>query len=295
MNKSRIKIAKPDIVSYFDGLPTQVLRLKDVRRILSEQRGFWRLSTSTTSAQFIDFLEKYSKLKALEFPFPQRSENCYVWGDVPSLSVLLALKKNLHFSHYTAMRIHGLTEQSPQSIYLTDERKDPLKGQREEIGQAEIDQAFRRAPRISNNWVERDNKKIYLLNGAHTGHLGVVTMQINDDDGSELQARVTNLERTLIDITVRPVYAGGIFEVAKAYELSKDRVSVNKLVAMLKKLSFVYPYHQAIGFYLARAGYKSSQLDLIRRMPVEFDFHLTHELSETRYENGWRLFVPKEF
>ena len=71
---------------------------------------------------------------------------------------------------------------------------------------------------------------------------------------------MTNVERTLIDATVKPMYAGGVFEVAKAFALANDRLSVNKLMPMLRKLDFSYPYHQAIGYYLERAGYKSSQL-----------------------------------
>jgi predicted transcriptional regulator of viral defense system len=103
------------------------------------------------------------------------------------------------------------------------------------------------------------------------------------------------LERTLIDITVRPVYAGGVFEVAKAFELAKDKLSVNALTAMLKKLKYTYPYHQAIGFYLERAGYKSSLTDLLRKIPMKFDFYLTHQKGETDFVKDWRLHIPKGF
>ncbi|MEO8407793.1 MAG: hypothetical protein ABI476_05130, partial [Oxalobacteraceae bacterium] len=257
-----MQIAKADIVSHFDHLSNHVLKLKEIRAILAEQRGFWRLAQNTTAQQFIGFLEKSSKLKPYDFPFPQRAEKCYAWGDIPLLTILLSLKKGLHFSHYTAMRIQGLTEQLPNSVYLTDERKTSHPAEREKLSQSDIDQAFNRPARASNNWVEYDDKNIYLLNGADTGHLGVVVQQTNDEDGQEVQVRVTNVERTLIDAAVKPMYAGGVFEVAKAFTLAQDRLSVNKLMPMLQKLSYAYPYHQAIGYYLERAGYKSSQLDL---------------------------------
>lgn len=296
MNRTRIQIAKPDIVRYFDALPDHVLKPKEIYAILAEQRDFWRLAQNTTAERFIEFLEKHSKLKQYEFRFPQRAEKCYVWDQAPLLAILLGLKKDLHFSHYTAMRAHGLTEQSPKSIYLTDERTAPHASEREnKINQADIDNAFKKPARVSSNWVEYDDKKIYLLNGTDTGHLGVVTELMTDESGAEVQARLTNLERTLIDITVRPVYAGGVFEVAKAYELAKERVSINKLVAMLHKLSFTYPYHQAVGYYLQRADYKSSQIDLVRRRPREQDFYLTHEMNDTRYDSDWRLHIPSGF
>jgi predicted transcriptional regulator of viral defense system len=295
MSRSRMQIAKADIVSHLDGLSSHVLKPKEIRAVLAEQRDFWRLAQNTTSAQFIGFLERHSNLKPYEFPFPQRGEKCYAWGEVPLLTILLSLKKGLHFSHYTAMRIQGLTEQSPKSVYLTDERTTSHPIEREKLSQSDIDQAYNHPIRISSNWVEYGEKKVYLLNGADTSHLGVVVQQATDDDGKEVSVRVTNIERTLIDVTVKPMYAGGVFEVAKAFALARDQLSVNKLMPMLRKLDFAYPYHQAIGYYLERAGYKSSQLDLVRRLPMEYDFYLAHEMGETRYEPTWRLFVPNGF
>jgi hypothetical protein len=290
-----MQIAKADIVSHFDALPHNVLKVKEIRAILAEQRGFWRLAQNTTGEHFLSFLEKHAKFKRYDFPFPQRAERCYAWGDVPFLTILLGLKKDLYFSHYTAMRMHGLTEQLPKSIYLTDERKVVYRGDREPLNQSAIDTAFGNPARTSNNWVEYDNKKIYLLNGADSNYLGVGVQQATDESGKGVEVRATNVERTLIDAVVRPAYVGGVFEVVKAFALARDRLSVNKLIAMLKKLDFVYPYHQAIGYYLERAGCRSSQLDLVRRLPLEYDFYLDHDMGETRYEPSWRLFVPKGF
>lgn len=295
MNRSRIQIAKADIVRHFDALPKHVLKAKDIHDILAEQRGFWRLAQNTTAEQFIEFLTKHSKLRLYEFAFPQRPERCYVWEDAPLLAILQALKKGIHFSHYTAMRAQGLTEQTPKTIYLTEERTTATVAASSELRQEPIDAAFRKPARTSNNWVEHAGHKIYLLNGAATNHLGVVSELVTDDSGAEVTARLTNVERTLIDVTVKPEYGGGVFEVLKAYELAKDRLSVNKLLAMLHKLEFVYPYHQAIGCYLQRAGYKPSQLDLVRRLPMKYDFYLAHDMGDTRYEPEWRLHVPNGF
>ena len=115
-----------------------------------------------------------------------------------------------------------------------------------------------------------------------------------DDDGSPL--RITNIERTLIDATVRPVYAGGVAQVAEAFRAAAGRLSVNRIAAYLRKLRFTYPYHQSIGFYLERAGtYKASQIELLREFPVEFDFYLTYQMRDPDYNKRWRLYVPKGF
>jgi predicted transcriptional regulator of viral defense system len=295
MNKTRIQIAKADIVSFFNNYPRPVLKTKEIATILTQQREFWRLAQRTTTADFLQFLEDHAQLRVVDFKFPQRPTKCYVWGAVPLLKILAHLKGGIQFSHYTAMRMHGLTEQVPTTIYLTDERTTPDFSTHPVLDSSQIASAFMGAARTSNNWVELMGRRIYLLNGANTDHLGVVTQEVSDGEDGTMAAQVTGLERTLIDIAVRPFYAGGIFEVAKAYELAKGNVSINKLTAMLRNLKFTYPFHQAIGYYLERAGYKSTQIDLLRSIPMETDFYLTHGMGETTFIKDWRLFVPKGF
>jgi hypothetical protein len=294
MNKTRLQIAKPDIVSYFDKDAPKVLKLSDIKAILSEKRAFWRLAQRTTTQPFIEFLVEHSKLKQLEFPFPYRSETRYVWADVPLLEVLLTIKPNCYFSHYTAMRMHGLTEQVPKTIYLNHEQH--LKSQSTGgLAQGRIDAAFSRRPRISNNQIVFGNVNLCLVNGKNTNQLGVVNETVHYDNDVPVRVRLTNIERTLIDITVRPIYAGGVAEVKKAFLLAQDQVSINALAAMLPKLGHTYPYHQAIGFYLERAGYKSKSLDLLRRFPMNYDFYLANQMGETEYVSEWRLYIPKGF
>jgi hypothetical protein len=146
--------------------------------------------------------------------------------------------------------------------------------------------------RETRNATEHEGFRIRILNGKHTGRLGVVEIE-PEDRGSELE--VTNLERTLIDCVVRPAYAGGVSEVLAAFEASKGRLSVNSLCAMLRKLDYVYPYHQAIGFYLERAGFEESVLRLLDRFPIEFDFYLAHGMKNREFVPRWRLYVPKGF
>lgn len=294
MNKTRIQIAKPDIVAYFDKHPNNVFKLLDLKSILSQERAFWRLAQRTTAQHFVAFLIEHSKLKRLVFPFPHREEVRYVWGDVPLLTVLLSLKPKSYFSHYTAVRMHGLTEQIPKVIYLNHEQH--LKSQSTGVmEQGKIDLAFSRPHRMTNNFVDFNNATIYLINGKNTNQLGVVSEKVQYDSEALIPVRVTNIERTLIDITVRPAYAGGVFEVLKAYSLAKDKVSVNALAAMLQKIQHTYPYHQAIGYYLERAGYKPKMLDFLRRFPMEHDFYLANAMGQTEYIKEWRLYVPKGF
>jgi len=57
---------------------------------------------------------------------------------------------------------------------------------------------------------------------------------------------VTDLERTLIDIVVRPAYAGGVHQVLTAFVRSRPKVSLERIAKLLRRLDYIYPYQQAI-------------------------------------------------
>lgn len=300
MNRSRIQIAKPDIVKLFDELPQKVHKQSELAMLLTRERGFWRLTQSTTTNDFIKFLVNSGKLRKITFPFPKpyNQETRYTWGEVPFSDLVLTLKPRCHFSHYSAVKIHGLTEQLPKTTYINFEQ--PLASNATgELSQKNIDTAFKRKVRTTSYIAETDEFRVCILNGKNTGYLGVVDDVVPPSeqrtDSVAGKMRVTNLERTLIDIAVRPVYAGGVHEVLKAYRLAQPTVSINRLAAILQQLRYIYPYHQVIGYYLERAGYKSSLLDLLRRFDMNFDFYLVHQMKETDYVKGWRLYVPKGF
>lgn len=292
-DRSRLQIAKPDILAYFEALPP-VIRPKQMAGVLARERAGWRLAQRTTMRDFIVFLKKQGKLREHKFAFPHQPETLYVWGELPTMELLLHLKPRSYYSHYTAMRLHGLTEQVPKVLYISHERSNDTQWSTP-LTQESIDHAFQRPARVSNNATEFQDWQVLLINSANTDELGVLDHETQMSSDRRARVRATNLERTLIDAAVRPAYCGGVFEVAKAFELAKSVVSVNALGAMLVKLGFIYPYHQALGFYLERAGYRATSLELMRRFPMEFDFHLTHEMSATRYVPAWRLYVPEGF
>jgi len=289
MRVSRLKIAKKDIQKYFESLPNTVLTRAQINKILLEKRSYWRASASTTVQYFIDFLLKETKLKKIQFEFPSRTMDRYIWGDASIYDIVLSLKPNTYFTHYTAMYLHELTEQIPKKIYVNFEQ-DAKKRTDKGLSQKRIKAAFMRPWRISQNIASYNSYKICLLNGMYTGKLGVT--ETVGPDGSKVY--VTNVERTLIDIAVRPVYSGGIFEVLKAYRLAQGKVSINKLTAMLERLNYIYPYYQVIGFYLEKAQvYKESQINLMQKFDMNYDFYLTHQMKNIDYSKKWRLYFPE--
>lgn len=285
---SRLSIAKPDILKALDQLPSRVMRRKDIGHLLSTNRAFWRLAQATTLGPFIKYLLASTPMREIRLALPHRPETLYVWRDASPFAIAAAAKPNAYLCHYTAMQLHDLTLQVPETIYANFEQK-PNPSSPGSLTQLGIDNAFKRPQRVTTNICEMEGHRLCLINGKHTKQLGVEDRR--DEFGQPYRA--TGLERTLIDIAVRPYYAGGVSEVLGAYQRAAQRVSVNKLAATLQKMEFVYPYEQAIGFYLEHSGaVQGTRLDLLRGHPFEFDFYLTYGMKKTEYSPRWRIFFP---
>lgn len=287
--KNRLIISKNDIFSFFESTPKKYFSLDEITEILENNRKFWRLG-NISRLIFIDFLIEKGELNKSVFIFPDRNIHRYTWGQAPLYELILSLMPKGYFSHYTAMYVHNLTEQIPKTIYLNCEQTPKPKSA---IGleQKRIDFAFKMNTRVSKRIAKYKDYQICLLNGKNTGDTGVIEMLGPEDS----KIRLTNIERTLVDIAVRPEYAGGPFEVIRAYKKAADVISVNKLVAILKKLDYVYPYHQAIGFYVDKCcAYRKSQIDLLRKQEMSYDFYLMHKMSNPKYSSTWKLYYPED-
>jgi predicted transcriptional regulator of viral defense system len=283
-----LEAAKEEIRHEFEILGQSIFTRNEIENILELNRHTWRLPGQTTTNDFLEYMKP--KLKSVRFEFPARPVLRYLQRDLSVYQVALSLKENSYFCHHTAMYFHGLTEQMPKTVYLNNEQT-PKPQYPMSLSQEGIERAFRGKPRVSNNIAQFRGFKICILNGKFSEGLGIVNLRV--PEGEEI-VPATGLERTLIDITVRPFYAGGESEVLKAFRKAKGKVSIKKLVGMLEKLDYVYPYHQAIGFYLERSGVFSDQaIKPLRDIEMRFDFYLTYRMKEMDYSEKWRLYYPK--
>ncbi|MFH2036872.1 MAG: hypothetical protein ABIJ45_10755 [Candidatus Zixiibacteriota bacterium] len=291
MDTTRLKIAHKDIEKIFNEHSLNIFKRTDIEKIIKENWDFLRLATGTTTLGFIKYLLQNTILNEHKFKFPSRTEIRYSWGEQSLYKIIETIRPNSYFTHYTALYFHNLTEQIPKTIYLNYEQAKKRTINRE-LEQGRIQSAFQRKVRQSSNIAEIQDYRVCLLNGKFTDQLSVI--ELSGDYGYDI--RTTSIERTLIDCTVRPVYAGGVHEVLNGYRLAQGKVSINKLVSILKKIDYIYPYYQAIGFYLERAGnYSESAINLLRNFDFNYDFYLTHDMKEREYSREWRLYYPKGF
>jgi len=183
--------------------------------------------------------------------------------------------------------LHELTTQVPKTIYVTQEQsKKPAK--KSTLTQEGMDHAFGQPQRRSQQTLTYKEYTVVFLQGMFTARTGVLLSSRYRNAFS-----LTSLERTLIDITVRPNYAGGAFAVLDAYARALSRLSTNKLLALLNAIPFIYPYHQAIGFYLERAGYGGRALDSLQQRGLDYRFYLDYGMEDPSFDKRWQLWHPK--
>lgn len=283
----------PGIETILDTHHQKVFSHQQLNSFLNTQKQASRIPQSTSLKKFLSILTEERHLTEVQIRrehrrSPEAAKTRYVWRQASPYSIGLSLAKDSYLSHASAMFVHALTDQIPKTIYVNKEQS-PKPSPRGDLSQPAIDRAFHNAPRTSKYAFASQNFRFVLLSGKNTDRLEV--SEILDPYGDLVDC--TKIERTLIDIVVRPSYAGGVFEVLRAYRSAKSRMSINVLLATLKKLNYVYPYHQSIGFLLERAGYDDKTLAKIEAMDIPWNFYLDYKLKSPLFNPRWRLYHPQ--
>ena len=230
------------ITKYFDSLAYNMYTKTSLAKILVGHWKEWGLSREIKTNIFIEYMLLRTRLIYHNFKFPHAEYKRFTWGPKSIYSIVFSLKKNIHFSHEIAVYLHNLMDRMPKDIYATVEQHP--KKQKYEISQLNIDRAMSKPQRMTKNIASYDRYNIFLLNGQYTNNLGVISGELTSNE----MISVTDLERTLIDIAVRPEYAGGVFNVLGIYKKAAKNVSVEKIVTYLENINFLYPYHQCIAY-----------------------------------------------
>ena len=263
--------------------PTHIFQLFD------QLRSEWTLPKGITRDKFQELLIATKILSEIKLSATRDfSWKRYNWGPFSGYELAQSLRPGSYLSHATAAFLHGLAAQEPTILYVNKEQSP--KSHSGSLSQEALNRAFANEQRESDYLVMHDRIKIMLLSGKNSRRLGVENLA--GPQGETLE--VTSLERTLIDMAVRPAYAGGTHSLASTYARAKGRISVKRLARMLADLDHLYPYHQAIGFLLQRAGYEAHTLAALRRPGLRYDFFLAHGMTKPRYDQKWRMYYPHD-
>lgn len=240
---------------YFAARSDQVYAVSDLEHLFIEKHDEWNLPPSMTSYTFLQMLLTRTHLSQLRLRSRHYSSPIlYSWeGKASPMSVALRIKKDSAFFSHESAMWIHGLNENHNNIFINNEQSPTL------------------------------------INGKHSGRLEV--QQSQAPSGHPVD--VTSLERTLVDITVRPGYSGGVPAVLQAFRSARGRISVTKLLGVLRKLDYTYPYHQSIGFYLERTGYSQADQTLAKDLGAKFDFYLSHGLRNPAFDPNWRVFFPK--
>lgn len=291
MRKESFDRASEEIINFFNKNNSKAYTTNDIQRIFEEERDLWKIANYRSYKNFITFLNSRKILildvQNHEYQNSQkrilRKENC------TPFDVGLTIKKEGYLCNYSAMQIHQLTLQIPKVVYVSEDKYISYSQSlhsNSELTQETVDSAFSKPQRVSKESYKSDYdgyRFVFLQKKHNSINIGVT--KING-------LRVTDLERTLIDIAVRPAYSGGAFQILEAYNRASERLNIKKLYEYLNSFNYIYPYHQLIGFYLDLAGYHEKDLELFLTRKTNINFYQTYNLTNKKLNHKWGIYYP---
>ena len=293
MRKESFKSAEQSIKNYLYSDDLKAYTSFDLTKIFKEKRNEWNIADYRNHYHFLKFLADSNILKNIKLQHQSSAviKQIYEEPDATLFNIALTIKKDGYLSNYTAMQIHQLTLQIPKSIYVSYGKGHSHSFNRNDIvlEQNSIDLAFSKPQRITSESYKSviDNTRFYFIQKSYIEqNVGIIFK-----DGYYY----TDLERTLIDIAIRPAYSGGVFEVLEAFEIARDIVDIEKVNEYLVKLNYIYPYHQLIGFYMDKAGYNKKIIDNNFLKNIVNNFYLTYNMSNKQFDTKWKIYFPKGF
>jgi predicted transcriptional regulator of viral defense system len=280
-----IKMVEKKIVSFIS--KSSVYTVSDLRKIFKDKRKEWSLPDSMNFQGFLEELKSagLAERRFLDYnglPF----KTLYTLGDFDHFECACKLYKNAYLSHHTALFMNNLTEQIPKTIYVSYELSPKTGGTDKKLSQKDIDRSFAKPVREPQSFSFL-RQEIVVHASKYNGNIGIVPHNTGNFS-------FTDTERTLIDSVVRPELSGGVFNVLNVFTENRGGYSPEKLRSYLSKLNYTYPYHQAIGFYLERAGFSDAELSKFEDPGIRYKFYLDRDIISGSFSKRWNLVYPSE-
>lgn len=162
--------------------------------------------------------------------------------------VAMALVQPAAISHWSALSYHGLTEQSPQRVFvLTPSRSVPRVWKK-------------KGPAINGYTV---GKIVYqFIQIVPKRYFGVEEVWLH-----ETKVKITDPERTLLDGLMAPQYCGDFSEVFHAFQVRAPKLDLDRIIGYALKLDTATA--KRLGWILEQQGTELSKLDRLRSIPVK--------------------------
>lgn len=289
MRVTTFERAKNLIIDYFESDPQMAYTTFDIRKIFDRYRYEWRIASSKNYYQFMTFLNDSNILNKddLKHEYSGSEKIIMRKGIASEFDIGLTIKKDGYLSNYSAMRIHQLTLQLPKTVYVSVDKYEILnESSQKELKQEAVDKAFSKKQRTSSEVYKSEyNGYRYVFVYKKFKSKGIGVESVNN-------YMVTDLERTLIDIAIRPIYSGGVFQIVEAYKTAMKDVDTNKIYKYLEQLDYIYPYHQLIGFLMEKSGFPGEKTEIFLKKKSHINFYQTYNMSNKKLDEKWGIYYP---
>jgi len=280
-----------------------VLNRSSLIKMLKELKEMSSVSEMLSLNKFVyyltDYFDYFEEVSVTSVHGKVIKRYVSTYNPVSPYEIALSIYSNAFLSHYSAIFAHDLTLNNPKTIYINREQtKKPVNKENAQLTQRKVDYAFNKEMRRSNNIYKfkynNESFEVIALNGKNTNNLGINNIKIIN---FSKKVRVTNIERSLIDITVRPQYSGGVIEVLEAFYRAKDVANTERVLNYLEKIDYIYPYQKSIMFYMIRSGYPASDVNKFKNLNIDTDsinFYLDYQIIGKTLDSDLGIFYPKE-
>jgi hypothetical protein len=200
-----------------------------------------------------------------------------------------------YFCNLTAIYHHALTNQIPNSVYRCHQKLAPDKRRNAaRLSDARIRSAFVKPKRHTSFVVRHNAHDIWVIAGTRGFDHGVETVERRHAP-CPAGSRVASLERTLIDAVVSPHYNGGLTSLCEYFRAAQKRkVDMERMLDIYRKLDFVYPYAQSLGFFMEQCGMHSQAEELRSAYSPRQPFYVDHGAKTTwAYNERWMISYPR--
>lgn len=214
--------------------------------------------------------------------------------DVNAYELATSVRPGGYFCNLTAIYHHSLTDQIPNTLYWCHETIVPRKRKRtEKLSDSRIRSAFVKPNRHTSFVIEHNGHDITIIDRERDSDYGVEKVQRRRSP-CPIGSRVTTLERTLIDAVVSPQYNGGITSLCDYFRAAGNKLNVARLLEVYRKLNFVYPYAQSLGFLMERTGFRDHAKEIRSAYPPRQRFYVDHSAKTSWfYDERWMIYYPK--
>lgn len=274
-------------------------RLISSRDLLPYLKENYNLKTNVEK-----YIEKNDHIKVYNIPYLSNYLPTKLYQDLnldpgtPSaFDIALSLKKNTFLTGYYMMSINGWTEYIPKIIHVnwvrnSFEKKDTV------IDNDNLQMIAFKEKHFSKLRFSYDHYEIVVLNGQ-------VMKKYKHNHFKEIESRFelpvyakTYIdERLLIESLINYQYFGGADIVWEAGITKSSNLDLDLLLIIYKEMELIYPYANAIGYWLESAGVGSKYLSKwLKLVNNDLQFHLFLGDKERRiFNQKWNLFIPKRF